>query len=92
MPRAERHRARLYLLLDLNRLAGFGWKRVLITLRVMNHHAERDVYGKRYDSRNSTMMSPLMIYGLVFIGVTAVIGTLFFLFGEGQAKTSERLT
>src|ERR1019366_655300 len=36
-------------------------------------------------------MSPLLIYALVFIGVSAVIGVLFFIFGEGSAKTSERL-
>ena len=36
-------------------------------------------------------MSPLLIYGLVFIGVTAVIGVAFFVFGEGSGKTSERL-
>jgi tight adherence protein B len=36
-------------------------------------------------------MSPLLIYALVFIGVSAVIGVLFFIFGEGTAKTSERL-
>ena len=36
-------------------------------------------------------MSPLLIYGMVFIGVSAVIGVLFFIFGEGQAKTTERL-
>ena len=36
-------------------------------------------------------MSPLVIYGLVFVGVSAIIGVVFFIFGEGQAKTSERL-
>ena len=36
-------------------------------------------------------MSPLLIYALVFIGVSAVIGVLFFIFGEGQAKSTERL-
>ena len=36
-------------------------------------------------------MSPLLIYAMVFIGVSAVIGVLFFIFGEGSAKTSERL-
>ena len=36
-------------------------------------------------------MSPLLIYALVFIGVSAVIGVLFFIFGEGTAKTAERL-
>ncbi len=36
-------------------------------------------------------MSPLLIYALVFIGVSAVIGMLFFIFGEGTAKSSERL-
>jgi tight adherence protein B len=36
-------------------------------------------------------MSPLIVYALVFIGVSAVIGVLFFIFGEGQAKTTERL-
>lgn len=36
-------------------------------------------------------MSPLLIYATVFIGVSAVIGVLFFIFGEGQAKTAERL-
>src|SRR5450755_21571 len=36
-------------------------------------------------------MSPLLIYAMVFIGVSAIIGVLFFIFGEGQAKTTERL-
>jgi tight adherence protein B len=36
-------------------------------------------------------MSPLLIYGLVFIAVSAVVGVLFFVFGEGSAKTAERL-
>src|SRR5262245_19987002 len=36
-------------------------------------------------------MSPLLVSALVFIGVTAVIGVLFFIFGEGGAKTTERL-
>jgi tight adherence protein B len=36
-------------------------------------------------------MSPLIIYALVFIGVSAVVGVLFFIFGEGSAKTTERL-
>ena len=36
-------------------------------------------------------MTPLLIYALVFVGVSAVIGVLFFMFGEGQAKTTERL-
>src|SRR5262245_46230889 len=36
-------------------------------------------------------MSPLIIYALVFLGVTAVFGALFFIFGEGQAKLGERL-
>jgi tight adherence protein B len=36
-------------------------------------------------------MSPLLIYALVFIGVSAVIGVLFFIFGDGTAKTAERL-
>ncbi len=36
-------------------------------------------------------MSPILIYALVFVGVSAVIGMLYFMFGEGQAKTSERL-
>lgn len=36
-------------------------------------------------------MSPLLIYAMVFIGASAVIGVLFFIFGEGQAKTTERL-
>ncbi|MSQ95613.1 MAG: type II secretion system F family protein [Gemmataceae bacterium] len=36
-------------------------------------------------------MSPLVIYALVFIGVSAVIGVLFFILGEGTAKTAERL-
>ena len=36
-------------------------------------------------------MSPLLVYALVFIGVSAVIGVLFFIFGEGTAKTAERL-
>src|SRR5476651_881695 len=36
-------------------------------------------------------MSPLIVYGLVFIGVSAIIGVLFFIFGDGAAKTAERL-
>ena len=36
-------------------------------------------------------MSPLFIYALVFISVSAVIGVLFFVLGEGQVKTAERL-
>jgi tight adherence protein B len=36
-------------------------------------------------------MSPLIVYGLVFVGVCSVIGALFFLFGEGSGKTTERL-
>jgi tight adherence protein B len=36
-------------------------------------------------------MSPLLVYALVFIGVSAVVGVLFFIFGEGTAKTAERL-
>ena len=36
-------------------------------------------------------MSPLLIYAMVFIGASAIIGVLFFIFGDGQAKTSERL-
>lgn len=36
-------------------------------------------------------MSPLLIYAMVFIGASAVVGVLFFIFGEGQAKTTERL-
>jgi tight adherence protein B len=36
-------------------------------------------------------MSPLLIYALVFIGVSAVIGVLFFIFGDGTGKTAERL-
>jgi tight adherence protein B len=36
-------------------------------------------------------MSPLLIYALVFIGVTAVIGVLFFVFSDNSAKTTERL-
>jgi tight adherence protein B len=36
-------------------------------------------------------MSPLLIYALVFIGVSAVIGMLFFIFGDGTGKTAERL-
>jgi len=36
-------------------------------------------------------MAPLLIYALVFIGVTAVLGVVFFILGEGQAKTAERL-
>lgn len=36
-------------------------------------------------------MSPLLIYAMVFIGASAIIGVLFFIFGEGQAKTTERL-
>jgi tight adherence protein B len=36
-------------------------------------------------------MSPLVIYALVGIAVSAVIGVLFFVFGEGQAKSAERL-
>ena len=36
-------------------------------------------------------MSPLVIYALVFVGVMAVIGVLYFIFGEGPSKNSERL-
>lgn len=36
-------------------------------------------------------MSPLLIYAMAFIGASAVIGVLFFIFGEGNAKTTERL-
>jgi tight adherence protein B len=36
-------------------------------------------------------MTPLLIYGMVFVGVTALIGVLFFIFGEGAGKTVERL-
>jgi tight adherence protein B len=36
-------------------------------------------------------MSPLLVYALVFIAVSAVVGVLFFIFGEGTAKTAERL-
>ena len=36
-------------------------------------------------------MSSLLIYAMVFVGVSAVIGVLFFIFGEGTAKTAERL-
>jgi tight adherence protein B len=36
-------------------------------------------------------MSPLLVYALVFIGVSAVVGVLFFIFGDGGAKTAERL-
>jgi tight adherence protein B len=36
-------------------------------------------------------MSPLLIYALVFIGVSAVIGMLFFMFGDSSGKTTERL-
>ena len=36
-------------------------------------------------------MSPLLIYALVFIGVSALIGVLFFIFGDGTGKTAERL-
>ena len=36
-------------------------------------------------------MSPLLVYAMVFIGVSAIIGVLFFIFGEGTAKTAERL-
>jgi tight adherence protein B len=36
-------------------------------------------------------MTPLVIYALVGVGVTAVIGVLFFIFGEGPGKTGERL-
>jgi tight adherence protein B len=36
-------------------------------------------------------MSPLIIYALVFIGVSAVIGVLFFIFGDAGGKTTERL-
>ncbi|MBI2803916.1 MAG: type II secretion system F family protein [Planctomycetes bacterium] len=36
-------------------------------------------------------MAPLLIYGLVFIGVTAITGVIFFILGEGTAKTAERL-
>jgi tight adherence protein B len=36
-------------------------------------------------------MSPLVISALVFVGVSAVIGVLFFILGDGQGKTTERL-
>jgi len=36
-------------------------------------------------------MSPLLIYGLVFIGVSAVIGVIAFFYSEGNAKAEERL-
>lgn len=36
-------------------------------------------------------MSPLLIYGLVFLGVSSIVGVLCFLFGDGAAKTAERL-
>jgi tight adherence protein B len=36
-------------------------------------------------------MSPLVISALVFIGVSAVIGVLFFMFGDAGGKTTERL-
>lgn len=36
-------------------------------------------------------MSPLLLYALVGIGVSAVVGVLFFLFADGTAKTAERL-
>ncbi len=36
-------------------------------------------------------MAPLIIYGLVFVGVSAIFGFLFFVFGEGTGKSSERL-
>jgi len=36
-------------------------------------------------------MSPLVISALVFIAVSAVIGVLFFIFGDGGGKTTERL-
>ena len=36
-------------------------------------------------------MSPLVLYVLVGIGVSAVMGVLFFVFSDGAAKTSERL-
>src|SRR6267154_1526633 len=36
-------------------------------------------------------MAPLLIYGMVFICVSAIVGVLFFIFGEGSAKTAERL-
>jgi tight adherence protein B len=32
-----------------------------------------------------------VIYALVFVGVCAVVGVLYFIFGEAQAKTGERL-
>ncbi len=36
-------------------------------------------------------MSPLIIYALVFIGVSAIVGVLSFILSEGTGKTSERL-
>ena len=36
-------------------------------------------------------MSPLLLYALVFIGVSAVIGALYFIFGDETGKTAERL-
>jgi tight adherence protein B len=36
-------------------------------------------------------MSPLLIYALVGVAVSAVIGGMFFMFGDSGAKTTERL-
>ena len=36
-------------------------------------------------------MSPLLIYGLIFAGVAAVVGVLYFVFGDSGAKAGERL-
>src|SRR5688572_15304280 len=36
-------------------------------------------------------MAPLLLYGLVFFGVSVVIGVLFFVFSDGPGKTTERL-
>src|SRR2546422_133237 len=44
-----------------------------------------------HENATRTHMSPLLIYAMVFIGVTAVIGMFFFIFGDGTGKTGERL-
>ncbi len=36
-------------------------------------------------------MSPVFIYVLVFIGVSAIVGVFFFVFGDGAGKSNDRL-
>lgn len=36
-------------------------------------------------------MAPLLVSSLVFVGVSAIMGVIFFIFADGTAKTAERL-